>query len=63
MGHLIFFLLQIGTQKSKFDNCNKKGSFGLHMMREFQIWSQNLNQTTFDPFWLKDSQKLAKSSF
>ena len=29
--------------------------------RGFQIWPQNSNRITFDPFWPKNFRKLAKS--
>ena len=42
--------LQWGTKKSNFDSFNN-WSYRLQMTRGFQIWSQNLNRTTFDPLF------------
>ena len=53
----------MGGQKSKCKNHIKWGSKKCKMMRGFQIWLQNSNQVTFDPFWQKNCQKLAKYPF
>ena len=57
MGHLNFFKITVGAKKSKYDNCNKNGSYRLQMMRGFQNWPQKLNQTAFDPIFGQNSQK------
>ena len=57
-GHLKFLTLQWGPQK--LANFNKKGLCRLQMTRGFQIWSQNLNRTTFDPLL---AQKRSKTGF
>ena len=54
------FKIIMGTQKSRIENFNKKGSDSLQMTREFQICPQNLNWTIFD---LLLAKKLSKTGF
>ena len=49
------FKITVETKKSKFANFNKMGSYRLQMSRVFQIWSQNLNRTAFDPLFGQNS--------
>ena len=50
--------------KSKFQNFKKKGSYRQQMTSWFQIWSQNLNRTTFYPFLAKKKRsKTGKIQF
>ena len=48
-GPFEIFQLHGETKNSEIDNFYKMGSYSLGMRRGFHIWSQNLNQTSFDP--------------
>ena len=46
------------VKKSKCENNNKRGPRISQMMRGFQIWPQNSNRITFDPFLAKKRAKI-----
>ena len=52
-----------GKKKSKCKNHIKWGLIMCKMMRGFQIWPQNSNQITCDPFLAKTLSKLVKIGY
>ena len=62
-GHLKSLKLQWETKKSKYESFNKEGSYRWRMTRRFKIWSQNLNQTSFNPLLANKSVETGFASF